>query len=90
MLSLIKYLFISLLLTLILHTVAISQKSNIQNIEQIILTTDRTLYISGEPIWYSATYSIQDNTSLILSKVLYVELFDNENQLISSQKILIR
>ena len=89
MVSLSKYLFISLLFVVVLHTSALSQKLELQNIEQINLVTDRILYISGEQIWYSATYSIPNNNSLNLSKVLYVELFDNEKQLISSQKVAI-
>ena len=74
---------------MISHTSVFSQKLDLQNVEQINLATDRTLYISGEPIWYCAQYAIPDNTSLILSKVLYVELFDNEKKIISSQKIKI-
>ena len=86
MASLTKYLFISLLFVVILHISVFSQKLDLQNVEQINLITDRTLYISGELIWYSARYSIPSDTSLILSKVLYVELFDNEKKVISTQK----
>ena len=89
MLSRTKYLFITLLFTVILHTVVFSQKLNVQNIEHITLKTDRTLYISGEPVWYSAAYSIQSENSIILSKVLYVELFNNKKQVLASQKIAI-
>jgi len=89
MLSLTKYLFISLLFVVILHASAFSQKLATQNVEQINLVTDRTLYISGEPIWYSVAYSIPNKNSLILSKVLYIELFNTENKVIASQKIAI-
>jgi len=86
MLTVTKYLFLLLLLTVLMHVNAVSQKADIQNIEHITLVTDRNLYISGEPIWYSASYSISDDANLILSKVLYVELFNN-NQVVVSQKV---
>lgn len=70
-----------------LQNTAKSQKLEIQNFEHITIVTDRDLYLSGESIWVSALYSIPADTSLILSKVLYIELFGNDNQLITSQKI---
>ena len=86
MLYITKYLLLPLLLTVLMHVGAVSQKACIQNIEHITLATDRNLYISGEPIWYSASYSISDDANLFLSKVLYVELFNN-NQVVASQKV---
>ena len=86
MLSITKYLLLPFLLTVLIHVGAVSQKPNIQNIEHITIATDRSLYISGEPIWYSVSYSISDDTNLILSKVLYVELFYN-NEVVASQKV---
>ncbi len=86
MLSVTKYLLLPLLLTVLMHVNAVSQKTDNQNIEHITLATDRNLYISGEPIWYSVSYSISDDANLILSKVLYVELFKN-NQVVASQKV---
>ena len=86
MLYITKYLLLPFLLTVLIHVSAVSQKACIQNIEHITLATDRNLYISGEPIWYSVSYSISDDANLFLSKVLYVELFNN-NQVVASQKI---
>ena len=69
---------------------AFSQDSELKNIEQVTLVTDRNLYLSGESIWFSATYEIPSDTSLILSKVLYVELFGVDNKVIVSQKLIIK
>lgn len=89
MISLFKYLVLSFLFAMLLHGNAFSQKFDIQNIESITIATDRSLYIAGEPIWFNAKYTIPNDTSLILSKVLYVELFNNDNQLVASQKLSI-
>lgn len=84
MVSLTKYLFSLLLLILFWHDSAFSQ-----NIEKVTLVTDRNLYIAGEPIWFGGTYTIPDNKLPQLSKVLYVELFNNDTQVVASQKIVI-
>lgn len=85
MLSLLKYLILVILI--LLQVEVFSQSQKFQNIERITITTDRILYLSGESIWFSASYSIPQDTSLILSKVLYVELFDDGGQVVESQKI---
>lgn len=72
-----------------LHESVFSQKAEFQNIECISLVTDRSLYLSGEPIWFSASYIVPLDTSIMLSKVLYVELFNNDNQVVASRKIKI-
>lgn len=87
--SLLKYSFLYLILLLSLQNKAISQKLEIQNFERVTIVTDRDLYLSGEPIWVNALYSIPSDTSLMLSKVLYIELFNNDNHLITSQKIVV-
>jgi len=45
--------------------------------EKITLTTDREIYLAGETIWYQAVVSetAYDGDSL-LSKILYIELYD--------------
>lgn len=56
-------------------------------LEKFSLSTDRELYISGEKIWFSVLeHGAMQDTSFILSKVLYVELFDESNKVISSGK----
>jgi hypothetical protein len=89
MLSLNKYSVLFFVLLLSMQNLAFSQKSEIQNFENINIVTDRNLYMAGEPIWVYSYYSVPVDTSIILSKVLYLELFNNEKQLISSQKTLI-
>ncbi|MBC8320081.1 MAG: hypothetical protein H8E34_05100 [Bacteroidetes bacterium] len=84
--SLLKYSTLFLILILFRYENVFSQNA-IQNFEQITIATDRSLYISGEPIWFSASYTVPSDTSVLLSKVLYIELFSNDNQLVVSQKI---
>ena len=85
-----KYLVLSLLTFLLLNESTFSQKAVFKNIEQVSLVTDRNLYLSGESIWFSASYTIPADTSLTLSKVLYVELFGIDNNVVASQKLIIK
>ena len=49
--------------------------------ENIILTTDRDIYISGEKVWFKAQGFIAlDIPNNQLSNILYVELFNASNQ----------
>ena len=88
MLSIYKYLILSVIAIIFLQESVFSQKSY-QNIEKVTLVTDRNLYLSGEPIWFSAMYTIPEDSSVILSKVLYLELFNNDRKVVTSQKISI-
>lgn len=50
-------------------------------LEEIILHTDRDLYLAGESIWFNSTASIRNGgTGSPLSKVLYVELAGLDNK----------
>jgi len=84
-----KHLFISVIVFMLLLTKVFSQSLPFENVERIILETDRELYLSGEPIWYGAYYTIECDSIYEVSKVLYIELFDNEGQQVASQKIAI-
>lgn len=67
-----------------------SQTSHFQNLEEVNLSTDRMIYLSGEYLWYSASYQLDSIYSIPLSKLLYVELFDNEGKLVTAQKVAIK
>jgi len=85
------YKIISCLLLFAYQFNAVSQTSltKIGNVEQIRITTDRNLYLSGETVWFTAIYSVPDNQELSLSSVLYVDVFDNEKKLVKKQKFRI-
>ena len=84
-----KHFFISMFVFMLLFTRLFSQSLLFDNVERISLETDRELYLSGEPVWYNASYAIASDSVFIISKVLYVELFNNEGQQVASQKIAI-
>lgn len=90
MLTKTKYLILCFLTFLLLSKGAFSQKLLIENVEHISIVTDRNLYLSGESVWFSASYTIPINDSLTLSKILYVELFGVNNKVIASQKLIIK
>lgn len=53
--------------------------------ENINLVTDRDLYFSGEPIWFTANASLENNQEAI-SKILYIELFNSDQKAIIRKK----
>jgi hypothetical protein len=58
--------------------------------EKILLNTDRKLYLSGEIIWFKGYCTYRDMNILSdVSKVMYVELLDDQNKSIMSEKILL-
>ena len=56
--------------------------------EKVYLHFDNTGYFIGETIWFKA-YSVmaEDNLLTDLSRVLYVELLDNEGELLETKKL---
>lgn len=60
-------------------------------IERIMLMTDRDLYLAGESIWFSADYIlINDSNEVQLSHVMYLEVFNSEEEVIIREKFSIR
>ncbi len=58
--------------------------------EKIFLHIDRKLYLSGEIIWFKGYCTYREMNILSdVSKVMYVELLDNKNQSIMSEKIIL-
>jgi hypothetical protein len=58
--------------------------------EKIFLNTDRKLYLSGEIIWFKGYCSYREMNILSdVSKVMYVEMLDDQNKPIVSEKILL-
>jgi hypothetical protein len=58
--------------------------------EKIFLHTDRKLYLSGEIIWFKG-YCTYRNLNVLsdVSKVMYVEVLNNQNNPVLSEKILL-
>lgn len=55
--------------------------------EEVIIHTDRTLYVSGEKVWFSAEYLVNGRkTNPQISNVLYVELFNEDMKPVVQKK----
>ncbi|MCF8334141.1 MAG: hypothetical protein K9I47_08340 [Bacteroidales bacterium] len=58
--------------------------------EEISFHTDRTLYVSGEAVWFNAQYLINGaKAANQISKVLYVELFNEKDETVVKKKFRI-
>ncbi len=58
--------------------------------EKVLLDTDRGTYISGESIWYKATYLINGRKpENQISRILYLELINHQNEPVIQQKVSI-
>lgn len=66
-----------------------AQTPEFKNVELVNIVTDRLLYLSGETIWFAADYCVQADVNVSISKVLYVDLYNNEKQLVKKQKFRI-
>lgn len=55
-------------------------------IEEIVLFTDRDIYLSGEKIWFSAKCTVHGYEDQQLSRVLYLELFNASRKSIAQAK----
>lgn len=59
--------------------------------EEILLHTDRTLYVSGESVWFNAEYLVNGRKAQTkISKVLYVELFNSKAEPVMQKKFKIK
>ncbi|MBN2813606.1 MAG: hypothetical protein JXQ80_05975 [Bacteroidales bacterium] len=55
--------------------------------EQIVLHTDRDIYITGEKVWFKASCnSLSDDNDSLLSRILYVEIYDQHNNPVARSK----
>ncbi len=62
----------------------VATKTNVR--EEVVLITDRDLYLSGENIWFNAFISVNSiSASRQLSNVLYIELFQNKQALVKKK-----
>lgn len=66
-----------------------AQEQSFRNFEQVNFVTDRQLYLSGESVWFVATCTMPGEPLTQISKVLYVDLYNNNNQLVLKKKIQI-
>lgn len=57
--------------------------------EQILLNTDRSVYVTGDTIWYSAMI-LYGHSPAIHSSVLYTELWGSDGKMLSEQVLPIR
>ena len=87
--SYLKYI-IALVCALLFYGIVQAQSLDFENIEHISITTDRQLYLSGETIWFAASYDVKSSSLKSLSTILYVDLFNNEKQLVKKQKFRIK
>lgn len=85
-----RILLIVLLLIGCLNANSFGQKMTVPDrpLEELFLTTDREVYITGEQIWF-AVHSISSNGNEIaqLSKILYIELYDADEKIIRRGKL---
>jgi hypothetical protein len=59
--------------------------------EKIQVCTDRTMYVSGEKVFFSAIiFNIKDTTAEELSRILYCELITPDGNKISGRKYLLK
>lgn len=65
------------------------QQSLLQEIEKVHLSSDRSLYIVGEQLQFSACLTLNAKNQLI-SRILYVEIISPDVKSISSGKFLVR
>ena len=89
--NILPHIIFLLMLSYMPEHVSMAQKlSHLNHHEEIGFFTDRSLYISGEDICFSATIitenSPQDKT---LSKVVYIELINQNNDQIIGEKLLV-
>jgi len=82
---------------LIVSSVCYSQKTSTGKLplnkirENITLQTDRELYITGETVFYTIKYFINNSLSeLQISNVIYVELLNSDNETVLNQKIKLK
>lgn len=53
--------------------------------EQVRMFTDRNIYLSGEEVWFSI-FVLVNNEPVALSKIIYVELFDESKKKLNTGK----
>ena len=68
----------------------VTNAENYQIQERVLLTLDQDLYLAGEPVNFCAlTFDAALKMPITFSSVLYVELFNQDNNVISTKKILL-
>lgn len=66
------------------------QNEQVKTNDKIVLTTDRSIYVSGEQVNFSALFFSTDNSDLVMkSLVLYCELISPDGTKIASNKYTI-
>ena len=55
--------------------------------EKVFLHTDKTVYITGETLWFKAYINDAANNFSFLSKICYVEIITTDNKVILQEKI---
>lgn len=81
-----KYSFFTLLIASTFLCCA-QDESAIKPFEDIIIQTDRDVYVPGETIWFKADYLLQGKKSdQTLSKIIYIELLSLNGDIIDQEK----
>lgn len=87
--------FVSLILSMVFSISVAGQTATdpplLKNcpVENLQLNTNRDVYITGEKIWFTVWYS-EKSSDEPLSKVLYLELINNENKAVIAKKYKIK
>ncbi len=82
------FLFYIVLLSCCFFSNSQADNTTQQYSERIFLTTDRNIYLSEEKIWFFARVS--PNSDTLLSKVLYLELFNYDKNRVVKRKFKIK
>jgi hypothetical protein len=68
---------------------ALDSFSFLQPQEKVYIQTDRENYVAGEPIWFK-TYATLNEKPTVLSKIIYVELINEEGKLVEKRMIKLK
>jgi hypothetical protein len=78
-------------LSIIISFLILSQTVSGQSSEQIVISTDREIYFSGEPVWYNLNcLKTGTDQPSYLSKVAYLELLNLNDTPVSQYKVYLR
>ncbi len=82
-----------LISTFLLGAIQLSAQSSCEDVilpqEHVVLHLDRNVCLAGETLWFKAWCMLDGKVEQNLSKVLYVELFDESQEVIVQEKYLL-
>ena len=89
-----KYFILSIALFCIQPLVVAQERTSIilndSYFENLILNTDRELYIVGEKIWFKVNcFDNERDAEAIISKIVYLELYNYNTKTVAKSKFII-